>query len=69
MKKRTLYLWLILIASVVISVVIIAVLVKAMKLILTIILVLALAPVVFLILKKLLLPNKKANSDKLTTRH
>ncbi len=69
MDKRTLYFWLILIASVIISVIIISVLVKAMKVILMAILVLAITPIVFFILKKLLLPNKKDDSDKLKTRH
>lgn len=57
------------IASIIISALIISVLVKAMKLILMGILVLALTPVVYLILKKLLLPQQKDDSDKLKTRH
>lgn len=69
MNKRTLYFWLIFIVSIIISVVIISVLVKAMKLVLMAILVLAITPIVFFILKKLLLPGKKDNSDKLKTRH
>ncbi|MHA6246394.1 hypothetical protein ACXYMU_00535 [Pontibacter sp. CAU 1760] len=69
MNNRKLHFWLIFIASIIISALIISVLVKAMKLILMGILVLALTPVVYLILKKLLLPQKKDDSDKLKTRH
>ena len=69
MNKRTLYFWLIFIASIVISAVVISVLVKALKLVLVVILALALAPVIYFILRKLLLPDKKDGSEKLKTRH
>ena len=68
MSKRTLYFWFIFVASIIISAAIISVLVKALKLILAVILVLALTPVVFFILKRLLLPDKKDESEKLKTR-
>jgi uncharacterized membrane protein len=69
MDKRTLYFWLIFIASIIISAIIISVFVKAVKVVILVILALALAPVVFFILKKLLLPGKKDDSDKLKTRN
>ncbi|GAB3538797.1 hypothetical protein GCM10027443_34490 [Pontibacter brevis] len=68
MDKRTFYFWLLFIASIAISAVIISVFVKALKMILTVILILALAPVIFYILKRLLMPDRKEESDKLKKR-
>ncbi|MFD3001346.1 hypothetical protein ACFS7Z_13310 [Pontibacter toksunensis] len=68
MDKRTLYIWLLLIASILISGIIISVFVKALKVVLMAILVLALAPVIFFILKRLLMPGSKSKTDKLKKR-
>lgn len=68
MDKRTLYIWLLLVASIIISGIIISVFVKAIKVVLMAILILALAPVIFFILKRLLMPGNKGKTDKLKKR-
>lgn len=68
MDKRTLSFWLLFIASIAISAVIISVFVKALKLVLMVVLILALAPVIFFILKRLLMPGNKDKTDKLKRR-
>lgn len=68
MDKKTLYFWLLFIASIIIAGVIISVFVEAMKVILMVILALALAPVIFFILKRLLMPGDKDGTDKLKKR-
>lgn len=68
MDKRTLYIWLLLAASIIIAGIIISVFVKAIKVVLMVILVLALAPVIFFVLKRLLLPGNKSRKDKLKKR-
>ncbi|RDV15508.1 hypothetical protein DXT99_08425 [Pontibacter diazotrophicus] len=68
MDKKTLYFWLLFVASIIISGVIISIFVKAMKVVLMVILALALAPVIFFILKRLLIPGDKDKTDKLKKR-
>ncbi|WP_162055517.1 hypothetical protein [Pontibacter pamirensis] len=57
MDKKTLYFWLLFVAAIIISGVIISIFVKALKVVLMVILTLALAPVIFFILKRLLMPG------------
>lgn len=68
MDKRTIYFWLIFIASIILSGIIISIFVKTVKVVLMAIFVLALAPIVFFILKSLLMPSKKDGTDKLKKR-
>lgn len=68
MDKKTLYFWLLFVASIVISGIIISVFVEALKVVLMVILALALAPVIFFILKKLLMPGDKGKTDKFGKR-
>lgn len=70
MKKGTLQFWLLFGISILISAVIISFFVEMLKIVLYLILVLALAPIIYLILK-LILPGKKPtdDDDKLKTRH
>jgi zinc transporter ZupT len=70
MKKSTLNSWLILGISLVISALIISIFVKVLKAVLFVILVLALAPIIYLLIKSIL-PGKKPtdDDDKLKTRH
>lgn len=70
MKKTTLNSWLILGISLIISAIIISFFVKMLKAALFVILVLALAPVIYFILKRIL-PGRKPtdDNDKLKTRH
>ena len=68
MDKRTLYFWLLFVASIIISGIIISVFVKALKVVLMVILALALAPVIFFILKRLLMPGNKGKTDELKRR-
>ncbi|QCR23798.1 hypothetical protein [Pontibacter sp. SGAir0037] len=67
MNKSTLNFWLLFIISLVISALAVSVFIKVLKLIIYVILVLALAPVVYLLLK-LILPGRKTKDDKLKTR-
>lgn len=66
-NKSTLHFWLLFIISIVLSVIVISLFVKALKIIFYVIIVLALAPVIYLMLR-LALPGKKSKEDKLKTR-
>lgn len=70
MKKSTINFWLIFGLSILIAAAIIPFVVEALKVVLYLVLVLALAPIIYLILK-LILPGKKPtdDDDKLKTRH
>lgn len=70
MKKDTINFWLIFGISIVISAIIISFFVEVIKAVLFGILVLALAPVIYILIK-LILPGKKPtdDDDKLKTRH
>lgn len=67
MRKGILSFWLLFAVSIVLSAIIVSLFIKVLKLILFVILVLALAPVVYIILR-LLLPVKKTENDKPDTR-
>lgn len=70
MKKSTLNSWLILGISLIISAIIISFFIKMLKAALFVILVLALAPVVYFLLKRILPGRNSTNDDdKLKTRH
>lgn len=67
MTRKAINLWILFAVSVVISALLISVFVKALKLVLMAILVLALAPIIFLVLKRFF-PAKKDSTDKLGKR-
>ena len=67
MSKQSINFWILFVVSIAISAILISVFVKALKIILTVILVLALAPIVFFVLR-LLIPTKKSENDKLKRR-
>ncbi|WP_439881124.1 hypothetical protein ACSX1A_18520 [Pontibacter sp. MBLB2868] len=67
MKKDNIRFWLLFILSVAISAVAISFFLEALKIVLYIILVLALAPVIYIILRSII-PGRKDDSDKLKTR-
>ena len=67
MNRGTLQFWLLFIVSVILSVIAISLFFKALKFILFVILVMALAPVIYVVLR-LLLPGRKNNQDKLKKR-
>lgn len=70
MKKSTIQFWLLFGVSIILSAVIISFFVEMLKVVLYAILVLALAPIIYAILR-LLVPGKKStdDDDKLKTRH
>ncbi|WP_187264006.1 hypothetical protein [Pontibacter beigongshangensis] len=67
MNKGTIQFWLLFIVSIILSVIAISLFFKALKLIIYVILVMALAPIIYLILR-LLLPRRKSDTDKLKKR-
>ncbi|MFD2513067.1 hypothetical protein ACFSRY_04265 [Pontibacter locisalis] len=67
MKKDHIRFWLLFTLSIAISAVVISFFVEALKIVLYIILVLALAPIVYIILRSII-PGRKKGSDKLGTR-
>ncbi|PRY04627.1 hypothetical protein CLV24_13433 [Pontibacter ummariensis] len=64
MSKRS-HFWILFIASVIISGLIITVFVKALKVVLMVILVLALAPIIYFLLRLLVPKGRKDDADKL----
>ncbi|MBC5992697.1 hypothetical protein [Pontibacter cellulosilyticus] len=67
MTKDNIRFWLLFIVSIAISAVVISLFVKALKLVLYVILVLALAPVIYIMLRSII-PGRKRDDDKLKTR-
>ena len=67
MNKGTIQFWLLFIVSIILSVIAISLFFKALKLIIYVILVMAIAPIIYLILR-LLLPRRKSDTDKLKKR-
>lgn len=67
MKKDNIRFWLLFILSVAISAVAISFFLEALKIVLYIILVLALAPIIYLILRSII-PGRKSEDDKLKSR-
>ena len=65
--KDNIRFWLLFILSVAISAVAIAFFIKALKIVIYLILVLALAPIIYIILRSII-PGRKTDSDKLKTR-
>ncbi|WP_242926495.1 hypothetical protein [Pontibacter vulgaris] len=69
MSKSTLNFWILFAVSLILSAIVIAVFFKILKAVLFLILILALAPVIYILLK-LIMPGKKTGEgDKLKTRH
>lgn len=67
MNKSTLNFWLLFIFFIILTVIVISLFAKALKVIFYVIIVLALAPIIYLVLR-LALPGKKSKQDKLKTR-
>ena len=67
MTKDNIRFWLLFTVSILISAVAISFFIEALKLVLYIILVLALAPIVYIILRSII-PGRKSDDDKLKTR-
>ena len=70
MSRQTINFWVLFTISIILSAIIISVFVKALKVILMVILILALAPIVYLVLR-LIIPGQKTidEDDKLGKRH
>ena len=70
MSRQTINFWVLFIISIIISAIVISVFVKALKVILMVLLVLALAPIVYMVLR-LIIPGQKTvdENDKLGKRH
>ncbi|TPE45317.1 hypothetical protein [Pontibacter mangrovi] len=67
MRKQTINFWILFAVSVILSAIAISLFFKALKIILMVILTLALAPIVYLILR-LIFPTKRHDEDKLRER-
>ncbi|MBJ6119948.1 hypothetical protein JAO76_17205 [Pontibacter sp. BT310] len=70
MSRQSINFWVLFTISIILSAIVISVFVKALKVILMVILILALAPIIYLVLR-LIIPGQKTidENDKLKKRH